>query len=409
MSERIHAPLQAAGAEHLRRPIRVLQLGSPEGMFGAERWIMALATALPARQVDTVIGVLDDRHHATRPPLCEHAARAGLETVTIRAPGRFNREAIRALRSVILERRIDVLHTHFYKSTIAGVLAASGTSCRVLATPHGWSVDAGPKLAAYEWLERLFFAGADTVAPLSADLLRDLQRLPWLRRRLVLVENGVDLGEVDAASRVAGPVEHARARGEFVVGYIGQLIPRKRVDVLLRAFARLTIPKRRLFVVGEGPERDALLRLAASLGVSELVRFEGFREDRLDYLRGFDVLALPSALEGIPRCLMEAMAARVAVVASDIPGTRDIVQHGRTGLLHALDDVEGLAAALERTAAGGASVGALVDAAERRVRERFSSRAMADRYLELYRGLRPASAGEGGASDQPFTDPDPSR
>lgn len=388
-------PNAAVDAEaFVARPIRVLQLGSPNGMFGAERWIMALLAHLPRARVHSSVGVVRDTVTSQEPELLSQARAAGFDTVCVEAIGRFNPKAVAALRAVLRERRIDVLHTHFYKGTLLGALAIRGTRCRLLATPHGWSTGEGWKLQAYEWLERLAFARADAVSPLSPDLERGLRRLPWVRSRLAPIPNGVDLGEVTGSDRVCEQVSRARYAGEFVVGYLGQLIPRKRVDTLIEAFARLDVGPKRLFVVGDGPERERLERLAARLGIADSVDFAGFRSDRLDYLRGFDTLVLPSALEGIPRCLMEGMAARRAIVASDIEGTREVIRHGVTGLTFPVDDVDALAASLARLAAGRALRDELGARAHDFVTRHHSAEAMAASYLGLYVSITGAATSE---------------
>jgi glycosyltransferase involved in cell wall biosynthesis len=368
-------------------PVRVLQLGSPNGMFGAERWILALARHLRAERVDTAIGVVQDAPGGGEAPLLSHARALGFGTVSIEAPGRLARGAAPRLRALIRERRIDVLHTHFYKTTVLGALAVRGTGCALLATPHGWSTGDGLRLQAYEWLERVAFGRADAVAPLSPELERGLRRLPWVRPRLVPIRNGVDLAEVRAAQTVHPEVLEARRRGEFVVGYLGQLIPRKRVDTLIEAFAGLESPRARLFVVGDGPERASLEAGARALGVADRVCFAGFRQDRLDWLRGFDALVLPSMLEGIPRCLMEAMAAEVAVAASDIPGTRELVTDGATGALFPPGDVAALRAVLRRLREAPVERGAMAARGRARVEAAFSAQAMARRYESLYDAL----------------------
>jgi glycosyltransferase involved in cell wall biosynthesis len=368
-------------------PIRVLQLGSPNGLFGAERWILALARHLPADSIETIVGVIQDVEGASEAPLLAEARSLGMETLSITAPGRVNAASVRALRAMLRERRIDVLHTHFYKSTIVGALAVRGTDCRLLATPHGWNTGAGVKLQAYEWAERVAFGWADAIAPLSADLERGLRRLPWVRGRLTLISNGVDLDEVGASSAVEASVQAARSAGEFVVGYIGQLIERKRVDTLIDAFASLRVDARRLFIVGDGDQRARLEARAAERGVGDRVHFTGFRDDRLELLRGFDALVLPSTLEGIPRCLMEAMAAGVAVVATNIPGTRDLVVDRQSGLLFPVGDSRGLAAALEAVQGDAGLRTRLVTVGSARVNEHFSARAMATRYARLFSAL----------------------
>jgi glycosyltransferase involved in cell wall biosynthesis len=375
-------------------PIRVLQLGSPAGLFGAERWILALARHLPSAQVHTTIGVIQDCGDGT-PDLCTHAEALGFDTVTIRAPGRTSHAAVPQLRALIRERGIEVLNTHFYKSTILGALAVRGTGCSLLATPHGWSVDAGLKLQFYEWLDRLAFGWADAVSPLSPELERSLRRLPWVATRLHPIRNGVDLSEVDASTDVDTELAARRREGGFVVGYIGQLITRKRLDTLIDAFAALDVPGKCLVIVGDGPQRAEIEARAQHVGLSDRVRFLGFREDRLALLRGFDVIVLPSSLEGIPRCLMEAMAAGVPMVSSDIAGSRELVHHDRTGLMFPLGQPQALTAALRRLADDPALRARLAASARDRVHAEFSAAAMAERYVQLFRSLRQRRAVQG--------------
>jgi glycosyltransferase involved in cell wall biosynthesis len=142
-----------------------------------------------------------------------------------------------------------------------------------------------------------------------------------------------------------------------------------------------------LFVIGDGDQRKALEALANQLGLAGRVRFLGFRNDRLDFLRGFDVLVLPSALEGIPRCLMEAMAAGVAVVGTRIPGISDLIQEGETGLMFNVGSVDHLKDSLVKLSRDDAFCGSLVVQAKRLVSESYSAVGMAASYKRLYSQL----------------------
>ncbi len=371
--------------------LRVLQLGSPTALYGAERWILALIRHLEPTEVESVVAVIRD-DPGLEAELCGRAQELGFRTHIIEAPGRVNWAAVSGLRKFILENAINVLHTHGYKTDIIGLLATRRTPCRLVSTPHGWSVKAGAALALYETLDRAIFPLFDAVAPLSEKIFTDLERWPGLRRKLHLIPNGVDIAEIDAIAAIAPELQQWRNAGSFVVGYIGQLIARKGLDVLLDAFARLEVPNKRLAIIGEGDQRQELEARADALGIREQTKFFGFRPDRLAFLKGFDVFALPSRLEGIPRCLMESMAAHVPVVASDIPGCTDLVAHDDTGLLFPLDDA-------------GALAGRLQDCANRDVRARlarrgrelvlanYSAAAMASRYRQLYLGLFDAAPG----------------
>jgi len=366
------------------QPLRVLHLGSPTGLYGAERWILALVGHLPAAHVHSIVSVLKDAPEY-QAELCAHAQRSGVDTHIFEAFGRFNFSGVTALRRFIRERQIDIVHTHGYKTDLMGLLATLGTGCRIVSTPHGWSVNAGFALRVYEALDRMSFAFMDAVAPLSDDLQRELVRMPWLRRKLHLIRNGVDLTEVHAAPSACPELRVFKDRGEFLLGYIGQLIPRKGIDCLIRALAALKSERVRLCLIGEGPQRQELAALAQALGVADRVEFLGYRADRLSFLKQFDVFVLPSALEGIPRCVLEAMAANVAVIATDIPGCRDVVHDGRTGLLMPVGDVAALATAISTLRDDPPLRANLAAAGRALIENEFSAETMAARYLELYR------------------------
>lgn len=321
--------------------IRVMHLGSPTGLYGAERWILALVRHLDPIQVDSIVSVIRDDPALTA-PLCHEARELGVRTHIFEAYGRFNWSAISQLKRFLVSQNVQILHTHGYKTDSIGLLATWRTPCRLVSTPHGWSVRSGFKLKAYEAIDRAIFPFFDAVVPLS-DAIRDgLKKIPFLKHNLCLIHNGVDLSEIDGENTVATEIANWKYKGYFVIGYIGQLIARKGLDTLLKAFAKLEMPKKKLIFLGEGDQRQELKKTAANLSIQDKVEFFGFREDRLRFLKGFDVFVLPSRLEGIPRCLMEAMAAKIPVVASNIPGCTDLVEHEKTGLLFEVDNIESL-------------------------------------------------------------------
>jgi glycosyltransferase involved in cell wall biosynthesis len=347
--------------------IKVMQLGSPSALYGAERWIMALVRHLDHSTFESSIAVIRD-DPALDPPIIQAARAQGLVAHCIDAFGRVNFAAVGKLRALIGDNQIDILHTHGYKTDSIGLLATRGTGCKLVATPHGWSVDAGIKLAVYEALDRFLFRFCDAVVPLSQTLYSE--------------------------QRVAAPLVELRQSGGYVVGYIGQLIARKGLDCLLRAFAAWDHPAKQLVLVGEGPQRAELEQLARELSVDDSVQFVGFQSERIAWLRGFDVFVLPSHLEGIPRCLMEAMAARVPVIASDIPGCRDIIENGKTGRLFAVDDVAALTRALAQSTDRAASEQMAADGRVH-VRAHHSAAAMAKEYAALFQTLVAGNAARG--------------
>jgi glycosyltransferase involved in cell wall biosynthesis len=125
--------------------------------------------------------------------------------------------------------------------------------------------------------------------------------------------------------------------------YLGRLIGYKHVDDLLTAFSRLGLDAE-LSIVGEGPEKKNLKKLAKSLGIQHKVFFTGFVDEKkkIELLKSSHVLVLPSTTEGFGIALIEAMASKTSVIAADIPAIRESVKDGKTGLLFKPRDIEEL-------------------------------------------------------------------
>lgn len=371
--------------QNSNKRIRVLQLASPSGLYGAERWILALIKHLDDKKIQSIVAVIQDAPDFN-PPICREANVAGFETHVFEAYGKINFSAVRQLRDFIQINNIHILHTHGYKTDIIGRLATIGTACKIISTPHGWSRNAGIKLWFYEIVDRLFFIFFDAVVPLSDDIYKGLKSIPGLNRKLYMISNGVDISEIDAMHEIADEIKIWKNDGNFIFGYIGQLIPRKGLPVLLNAFAKLDIPKKKLAILGEGNQRANLEKITIQLGINEHVNFFGFRENRIVFLKGFDVFVLPSRLEGIPRCLMEAMASGVPVISTNIPGCRDLVDDGKTGLLFNLDSTDSLLECLIKILNEKTRL-SLTSNAYELIRMKYSAMNMANKYLALYEKL----------------------
>ena len=189
--------------------------------------------------------------------------------------------------------------------------------------------------------------------------------------------------------------------GALVVGSVGRLHPDKNHQLLLRAAARLRSQGVDVFVVivGDGPERAALATLAEDLGVSGHATFLGERTDVERILPAFDAFALPSKTEGTPVTLLEAMAARVPIVAAAVGGIPEMLQDGRDACLVTLeggDAVAELAAALFAVLSDRSLAHETAERAFARVQRDFSAPAIFQRYLELYREV--VEAGSVGSS-----------
>ena len=394
--------------------INLLQLGSPTGLYGAERWILALIKHLDQNKFDIHVGAFQD-DPSLEVPLCTEASKLGFKTKIFKTPGKFNPSAIFMLRNYIKSHNIHILHTHAYKQDIIGLLSTIGTRCKVVSTPHGWSKEPDIKLRLYEALNRAILPFFDAVVPLSQELCDPLASAKWYRflfklthprlpdsptprinqltnqrfnesTNITLIKNGVDISEIDSVTEVAPEILDLKQQGKFIIGYIGQLIHRKGLDILIEATAKLPVSINwHLLIIGEGSLRKSLQQLASKLEIGQKISFLGFRKDRLSLLKGFDVFVLPSRLEGIPRCLMEAMAAGIPVVASDIPGCNDLIQNEETGLLFEPENPESLSHAINKvTAMDKNNLDKLTSSARKFIGTHFSAERMAREYEDLF-------------------------
>ena len=216
------------------------------------------------------------------------------------------------------------------------------------------------------------------------------------RRKLRVVPNGLRVQEFTVAS----PAARVRLREALglspqtrLVGTVGRLNWAKDQANLIRAFCHVheQLPDSALVLIGDGSLRPELEAHARDEGVAGAVRFLGDRNDARDLLQGLDVFVLSSVSEGYSMALLEASATALPIVATDVGGNREIVQHGVTGSVVPVRDVEALAQAIlgllrnpEHAARLGAAARAMMEASG-------SLEAMAVRYAALYEPRRPAA------------------
>ena len=214
----------------------------------------------------------------------------------------------------------------------------------------------------------------DGVIAVARRQVDPLVRLGYRREHIEVIPNGVDPVDTgEGAARLADT-------GEFGVLCVSRLQIEKRVELFVSAMAvaRLSEPRLRGFVAGDGDRRAQIEPLALHAGVQLL----GERSDVPALLDAADAFALSSGAEALPMSILEAMAHGVPVVAPDLGGTSDAVVDGETGVLTAPGDRGALARALVQLAGDPQRARRMGEAGRARQRERFTAAAMADAYLE---------------------------
>ena len=168
------------------------------------------------------------------------------------------------------------------------------------------------------------------------------------------------------------------SRGDVALGAVGRLSPEKGYDILIRAMAEL--PRCRLTILGEGPEREALTSLALSLGVSDRIDMPGWVNPPWSSHHRFDLLVAPSRFEGFGLVAVEAMVAGIPVVAARLGGFEEIIDDGVTGVLFEPESVSALVDAIDALLASPERQRSIRKRGRDSVTERFTPKAMADAY-----------------------------
>jgi glycosyltransferase involved in cell wall biosynthesis len=306
--------------------------------------------------------------------------------------------AMRELVSLFRELQPDIVHTHNPKPGVYGRLAARIARVPVTVnTVHGLyalPTDPWPKRAVVYTLERIAASCS------QAELLQNAEDVPVLRRlripaaRLHLLGNGIDLQRFDAGRVEPARVEVLRKemgaeRGDVVCGIVGRLVWEKGYREVFDAARRLRerVPRLRFAIIGpfdddkaDSVSRDDVARAEAAGNI----RFLGMRDDVDELYAAMDCYALASYREGFPRSAMEAAASGLPIVATDIRGCRQVVDHERTGLLVPPRSAGALATAIERLASDASLRATMGTAAKAKARREFDQAHVIDTTLTVY-------------------------
>jgi glycosyltransferase involved in cell wall biosynthesis len=361
----------------MRGTPRVLILITLAEVGGAQTYVAQLLPALNAR-FDVLVGAHGDG------PLRDAAHAAGVRFVPLRHVRRnlhpvHDLLGLIELMALIRRERPDIVHVNSSKAGFLGRLAALAARTPVrLFTVHGWAFKAhgGPAGALYRCADRLMSPLTTlTICVSQSERAAGLAARTCRAERTVVIPNAIDVEGAPQASLDGDPPR---------ILTVGRLARPKDPLTLVRALATLGQRPFSLAFVGDGPDRDELEQEVRALGLGPRVELLGEQHDVPVLLAHTDVFVLSSRSEGAPLSILEAMAAGLPVVASDVGGVGELVVHGETGLLVPPGDPTRLAHALARVVDDRALRTRLGAAGRARARERFDLAALLGAHVELY-------------------------
>ena len=368
--------------------MKILHLVSSGGYYGKESVIINLCSALEKLGCGCEVGAFL-HSHTPNDEVVVRAHRQNLAGRTFDCRGRLDLRTIRTIRDHIRAQQIDLVHTHDNKADLYGYLAAKWADRPVVATCHLWFTTNVPSRI-YAELDRLVLKHFDGIIAVSPPIGDTLRRARVPEGKVTVIANGIGFSSFLE-------VEDESSKREFgsgiTIGIVGRLT-RQKGHTFLFAAARGILqkfPAASFVVVGEGPDRKPLEALAEELGIAENVYFAGYRDDMAGVYGALDLMVMPSLDEGLPMALLEAMAAKRAVIATSVGAVPDVIEHGVSGLLVKPSDameLEGAVLSLLNDPSLRRRIG---ENARNSVVARFSSDLMAQNYLDFYKRTAPSA------------------
>ncbi|HDS74240.1 MAG TPA: glycosyltransferase family 1 protein, partial [Firmicutes bacterium] len=285
----------------------------------------------------------------------------------------------------IRERKVDIIHTHLVRAGIVGKLAASIVRVPVVTTRH-YTRDAKSRrwdFVAEDVLTRLLADRVIAIGDSVFDTIREQKMCA--PEKIVLHRNAIDVASYVCQGR-------DERTPNLVIGTVGRLHPAKAHEVFLDALAmvRRTHPEVTGVIVGGGERLVALKEYADRCGVLDAVTFTGAVDSDTvrDWLHRFDIFVLPSDWEGLPISLIEAAAAGLPIVATDVGGCPEVVRDGENGFLVPPRDPAAVANAVERLIRDVSLRDAFGNRAVEIAKSEFDIHRLADQTADLYREIR---------------------
>jgi glycosyltransferase involved in cell wall biosynthesis len=362
--------------------LKVLQLIPTLDRSGAEKQMVLLARGLPRDRFHVEVATL-----TRQGPLQAELGAAGIPVNGIGKRFKFDPFALSRLVRFLRRSRFDIVQTWIFAANTYGRVAARLAGVPIVITTE-MAVDLW-KGRVENWVDRRLATWCDRLVGNSHAVVDYYRDLGVPEDRLAMIYSGI-------ADEVPPPVDPAAVRAEFgfaadapLVFFAGRLAEQKRVDDLLKALDLLQHVQHdlRTLIAGAGPLRMSLEQTAHAYELDGKVRFLGHREDVPRLMVAADLVVLPSAYEGLPNLVLEAMRFGKPVVATAAPGTTEVVVDGQTGALVPVGNVQLLARAIRDVVRDHELARRLGEAGRARVDEAFRAETMVEQFAALYEQL----------------------
>jgi len=359
------------------------------GFFGVENTIMELSKELS--RISPYLPIIGVFKNAQNPhiELAELARLHNLDAKVFECRGPLDLKAAFSIREFIKRNGVKIVHSHGCKANFYALLSTRfiNNNLALSATCYPWNdITYSFKGKLYSYLDKSWLNRFDRIITDSDETRLEILRRGLPRTKVLTIDNGIDV------SRFENIIDTSEVQKTFgiktqqeIIGTIGRLSEEKGHFLFIEMARELLedFPNLSFLIVGDGPLKEKLQKKVSELGLQEHILFTGIRSDIPEILSVIDIFVLPSLSEGLPMVLLEAMAAKKPVVATNVGAVPRVITHNETGII-VRPDVRDLKDGVIVLLKDKTKAKRLGWKAYCKIKEQFSSTRMAQKYIEVY-------------------------
>jgi glycosyltransferase involved in cell wall biosynthesis len=368
--------------------------------------VLSSSLAGGAEHVFKLVTNLNDpaiKNYLIMPPdgghIIDKFAQIGYDVKILNIAQGFNWRVFKKLFFSLRDIKPNIVHCHGYRAGIYGRLAArlASRKIKIILTVHGFHY-----IQYKNKFKRWLFLSLERVLALFTDFVIAVSATDWKNliehknakeHRSICIYNGVDLEKLSAVK--VDPLTKRQELGipeeaDYIIGTVARLCREKGVVYFLKAIPTILqeFPETYFLIVGDGEQLSEFKNLVSAMEIANKVKFVGNRSDVPEILKILDIFVFPSLWEGLPIAPLEAMAAGVPVIATNVAGNREVVGgHEKSGLLVPAKDAQAIAEAVFCLRADNSLLVKLTQLARKKVIEKFTLGEMAEKTKQVYYSL----------------------
>jgi len=373
-------------------PLKIAHVTASPNFGGVERLILEINRLhRRTKNADLIIASFPEGGNAV--PFLREVEKAGFPAYCFQKDMPHLIAATFELTRLLKQHQTQILCAHGHKARMLGWFAAKRLRIPIIGISHGWTGE-NRKVQIYDRIDKWMHRRMDHVVCVSQGQADKVIRAGTPADRVSVIYNAVCMDRFDAPSDIS--YRHRLEamfpnKPKLIVGAAGRLSPEKGFDVLVNAVKQILTEPQSLdcenigaVIFGDGVLQESLQKQIYEADVSQSVVLAGFTEQLDQYMHHFDLFVQSSHTEGLPSVLLEAMAARTAVVATQVGGTGELVVDGSTGLMVPPNDPDALAEAMRKVLSDEERRRTMGENGRMRVEQSFAIETQAEKYWKLF-------------------------